>query len=240
MTTFLKRCGKNPLALLYSTSFVFVTFAKFVKIESRPATPGFTLFKHGTGICFISILQLVLGKQWFMGSDEQSSQQRAFVKGDTTFMRRPFQKLPLNLSEWVAPATLAAWVSDEVEKLDPAKAEAQQFQLEPPESQARELLRAVLYAYATQIYISEEIAAACRTDPILKALCEDKAPFPEELERFRRRHRSLLETLLGQILVRAVGEKFVNVGQLPPGFQNSLLRRAIDSIDTARHMDRNE
>ena len=175
-----------------------------------------------------------------MGSEQETGKDTSVAKGDTTFMRRPFQKLPLNLSEWVAPEKLAGWVREEVEKLDHTKPEVQEFLLHPPEARPRELLAVVLYAYATQLYRSEEISHACRTDSILQMLCEGKVPFAEELEQFRRKHRALLESLLGHILVRAVSEKFVQVGQLPPGFQNSLLRRAIDSLDTARHMDREE
>jgi len=173
-----------------------------------------------------------------MGAEEQSAENRAFVKGDTTFMRRPIQKLPLDLTEWVPPSILADWVNEAVAKLDSSTPEAQEFAQSA--SELRGILRAVLYGYATQVYPSKDIVAACHTDRFFKLMCEGKPIFPDELERFRRTHRSLLESLLGQIFVRAVSEKFANVGQLPPGFQHSLLRRAIDSIDTARHMDREE
>jgi len=173
-----------------------------------------------------------------MGAEEQSAENRAFVKGDTTFMRRPLQKLPLNLSEWVPSATLAGWVNEVVEKVDCSMPEAKEFARSASESSG--MLRVVLYGYSTQVYRSKEIAAACHTDGIFKGLCQDKAPFANELERIRRKHRGLLESLLGEIFVRAVGVKFANIGQLPPGFQHSLLRSAIDSIDTARHMDREE
>jgi len=173
-----------------------------------------------------------------MGQEEQTGEKQAFAKGDTAFMRRPLQKLPLNLGEWILPAKLAEWVKEAVEHLDASKPEAREFLQSPSESQERSILRAVLYAYSTQVYRSKEIEAACHTDATFQALCEGRAPFPDEIEHFRRKHRALLETLLGQIIVRAVGEKFAKVGELPPGFQNSLLHRAIDSIDTARHMDR--
>jgi len=175
-----------------------------------------------------------------MGQEEQTGEDQAFAKGDTVFMRRPLQRLPLNLAEWVLPSKLAQWVKEVVQNLDASKPEARELLSSPSEAQERSILRAVLYAYSTQVYRSIEIAAACRTDPTFQLLCEGRVPFPEEFERLRRKHRALLEALLGEIIVRAVSEKFANLGQLPPGFQNSLLRRAIDSIDTARHMDREE
>jgi hypothetical protein len=144
----------------------------------------------------------------------------------------------MNLSEWIPPAKLVQWVNEVVATLDSSRPEALEFT--PLEPQERAVLRAVLFAYSTQVYRSREIATACHTDPTYKLLCEGKSIFPEEFERFRRKHRALLEALLGQIIVRAVGEKFSNVGLLPAGFQNNLLRQAIDSVDTARHMDREE
>src|SRR5213078_1198729 len=144
------------------------------------------------------------------------------------------------LSEWVAPATLVAWVKELVENIDRNQPEGKEFFPPTSDSRRKELLHVVLYAYATQVYGSQEIAEACHTDPVLETLCNRQPPFSRDLEHFRRTHRTLLESLLGQIFLRAVSEKFVHVGALPPGFQQSLLRRAVDSIDTARHMDRDE
>jgi hypothetical protein len=172
--------------------------------------------------------------------NESAKNAQGFVKGDTSFMRRPFEKLPLNLSEWVAPKTLAGWVKEAVQNFDRSKPQAREFLLYSAESRPESLLRVVLYAYATQVYGSEEIAGACRTELMLKELCDGKVPFADELEHFRRKNRSLLEHLLGEILVRAVKEKFVRVDHLPPGFQHSLFRRAVDAMDTARHMNREE
>ncbi len=158
--------------------------------------------------------------------------------GQTVFFRRPPVDIPLDLSAWVAPGTIAQWVREALEKLDPSRPGVHEFSLLSPEQRPQVLLSVLLFAYATERFISSEIFGACHTHPVLKELCHGQPPFPEELEHFRRKNHPLLATLLGDILKRAVREKFMPADQLPPGLQSSLQNRAADEIDTARHLNR--
>jgi hypothetical protein len=173
-----------------------------------------------------------------MDMSNRSEQNPAGQTGDQTiFLQRAPLVVPLNLSEWVEPELLAHWIGEALDGLDTGKPEVQELLRQTPESRPKAMLAVLMFAYSTQVYISEEIFRACHEDAMLHALCDGKPPFPEELEHCRRKHRVLLQDLLAQLLVRAVREKFVEMGQIPPGLQHSLLGRAADRLDTARHMD---
>jgi hypothetical protein len=156
---------------------------------------------------------------------------------DTVYSKRGPLRLPPDLSQWVAPERLAAWIQEEIEKLDAARPEVQEFLRMLPECRPKVILSLMLYAYATQVFSSEDLVEACHKQPIFTALCAGKPPFPEELEHFRRKHRVLLENILAEIFARAVREKYVDVGKLPPGLEYSIFAQAVDRLDTARHMD---
>ena len=158
----------------------------------------------------------------------------------TVYTKRGPLRLPLDLSQWIAPEKLASWAKEETEKVDPQRPEAHEFLRMLPETRPKVMLSLLLYAYATQVFSSEDIVEACHKHPIFRDLCSEKPAFPEELEHFRRKHRILLENLLAEIFVRAVREKYVNIGKLPPGLEYSIFARAVDRLDTARHMDRAE
>jgi hypothetical protein len=154
----------------------------------------------------------------------------------TIFMERPPLDLPLDLAAWVAPEKIDQWIQEAIQKLDISMPGAQEFSLLRPEDRPLVLLAVLLFAYATERFISSEIFGACHSDPLLQSRCAGKAPFPDEIEHFRRKNRLLLERLLGNLLERAVREKFLPASQLAPGLLDSLRRRAVDQIDTARHM----
>jgi hypothetical protein len=155
----------------------------------------------------------------------------------TVYTRRGPLRLPMDLSQWIAPEKLSAWVQEETEKLNPESPDAHEFLRMLPETRPKVLLSLLLYAYATQVFSSADIVEACRNHPIFRGLCHDTPAFPEELEHFRRKHRILLENILAEIFVRAVREKYVDIGKLPPGLEYSIFARAVDRLDTARHMD---
>jgi len=154
----------------------------------------------------------------------------------TIFMERPPLDMPLDLAAWVAPQKIGQWIQEVIEKLDISMPGVQEFSSLRPEDRPGVLLAVLLFAYATERFMSSEIFGACHSDPVLQSMCEGKAPFPDEIEHFRRKNRLLLEGLLGNLLERAVREKFLPASRLPPGLQDSLRKRAVDQIDTARHM----
>lgn len=155
----------------------------------------------------------------------------------TVYTKRGPLRLPLDLSQWIAPEKLSAWAREETEKLDPERPEAHEFFRMLPETRPKVMLSLLLYAFATQIFSSADILEACQKHPIFRELCNGVPAFPEELEHFRRKHRILLENMLAEIFSRAVREKYVDIGKLPPGLEYSIFSRAVDRLDTARHMD---
>ena len=159
---------------------------------------------------------------------------------ETVFTQRGPLRLPLDLSQWIAPEKLSAWVKEEIDKLDPERLEVQDYLRMLPERRPKVVLSLLLYAYATQVFSSTDIVEACRNNPIFSDLCHGEPAFPDELEHFRRKHRILLENILAEIFVRAVREKYVDIGALPPGLEYSIFSRAVARLDTARHMDRAE
>jgi hypothetical protein len=154
----------------------------------------------------------------------------------TTFLERPPLSVPLNLSEWVEPELLADWVCEAVQNLQSTKLELENYQGYPAGSRYWDILAVLVYAYSTQRFVSEEISAAQCSDPIIKRLCKNKAPFSHEIDHFRRNNRDLIENLLGEIVLWAVKQHFVKTGHLPAGLQHSLFRQAAVRLDAARHM----
>jgi hypothetical protein len=155
----------------------------------------------------------------------------------TTFLAASPIKLPLNLTEWVKPELLADWVRQAVKELDLVRPKVQDPAPAQQEERLRTNLAVLVYAYATQTYLNDEIIRACHSEPVFQGLCGHQPPFPEELKHFRRKFRAMLENTLTRILVRAVQEKYVEVGELPPGLRYSLSGLAADYLDTARHID---
>jgi hypothetical protein len=160
------------------------------------------------------------------------------VPGDnTTLLRRAPVDVPMNLADWVDTKKLAEWIHQEIAALDRSKPEIAEFFRRPPEARPDLLLAILVYAYATQVFLSDEIIRACHLDPVLNELCDSTPPFRQEIDHFRRKGRPVLEHVLGKVLVRAVKERFNTSGSLPPGLEYSLLHRAADRVQTARHME---
>lgn len=152
------------------------------------------------------------------------------------FERAPLS-VPLNLGEWMEPERLAAWVKEAVCDLNPQEPQVIRLQNYPAAERPEALLRVLLFSYCTQLYSASDIAQACHNDGLLRELCGGQPFFPDQLDRFLHRNRMLLEQLLGKLLIRAVREKFVPQGHLPPGLEHSLLDRAGDRVLTALLMD---
>jgi hypothetical protein len=176
-----------------------------------------------------------------MDTHHQASQpERDRGTDKTIFMTRPPLEIPLNLAEWVKPETIADWIPQAITRLDCNRPEVLNFLTHPADQRPETVLTVLVFAYLTQRFASGEIFEACHSDPVLRRLCGGKAPYADELEHFRRKNRSLVEHLTGQVLVRAVAEKFLDAGQVPPGLQHGLLDRAVEQVDVARHMSAGE
>lgn len=158
----------------------------------------------------------------------------------TVYTARGGLRMPLDLSKWVAPEKILEWIQEQLRQLNPAKAEAAEFARLESETRPEVIITLLLYSYATNLFGSEEIVHACRGESMQQRICSGQAPFPHELQHFRRKHRTLLEEFLAEVFHRAVREKYVNLERLPPGVEYSIFTRAQDRLDTARHMDNQE
>jgi len=147
-------------------------------------------------------------------------------------------RLPMDMQEWFSSCTLMEWIEEEVDKLDWNNPEVVGYLNQHPEYHPKAMLCVLSYAYATQVFGSEEIVRKCYADTVLRLLCEGQAPEAEQLMRFRRENRGLLKGILAYVFLRAVREKF-NLGArlLPPGLKRYLVNDALERLDVARHMD---
>jgi transposase len=156
------------------------------------------------------------------------------------FMTRPPLDVPVNLAEWIAPEKLAEWIAEAIQGLDCSRPAVVKFLQHPPDQRAETILALLVLCYLTQRFDGREIFRACQSDPLLKRLCGDKAPAPDEFGHFRRQHREVLKFVLGRVLIRAVQEKFPDAGRVPRGLEHGLFMHAIDQLDTARHMSNSD
>jgi hypothetical protein len=154
-----------------------------------------------------------------------------------TCPKRPPLDLPLNLTQWFPQETILHWVHQAVDQALP-ELSAPSAPTRHLDDKGRSLAVLMTFAYATQIFRSKELVAACHTLPFLNSLCGDRAPFVQEIEHFRRANRPLLELALTQVLLSAMSSK---VGfqreKADPELREDLRRRAEEWLDTARHMN---
>jgi hypothetical protein len=145
---------------------------------------------------------------------------------------------PRNIRDWVDTGTLIIWLDQEAEDLDRALRELRSCPHESTQGSFKAKLRLLVFAYATEVFDSEEIARNCRTDIVFRLLCSGTVPFPDELMRFRRKNRDLIATVLVNIFARAVHYRFGYCIVLPMVPLSRHLRDyAIERLDIARHMD---
>jgi hypothetical protein len=153
--------------------------------------------------------------------------------------RRESLGIPLNVAEWVDADLLKVWVVEEVETLDWANLELQEYLKAHPDFRPKDLLCLLIFAYATSLLESEEIVGALQRQDGLSDLWRGPGPTAKEIGKFRRENRGLLKWGLVQILKRAVQHKF-HLGEMRflPGLRQALVDSAIERLDLARHMDR--
>ncbi|HEY5909406.1 MAG TPA: hypothetical protein VJA21_02250 [Verrucomicrobiae bacterium] len=139
---------------------------------------------------------------------------------------------PLDMGDWVEPATLCLWVEEEVKKLNGAA---------PAVDVRKKMLAVLSFAYARGVFDSEEILDLCRSDALYRSLCEGVDFSWDDLQSVRHKDRGLLVTLTVRLLTRAVVEKFsVAAASLDPAVKRRLHESAVDRLDNARNMDRGE
>lgn len=145
---------------------------------------------------------------------------------------------PADLGRWVCPSEVLAWAADEVELLPWNGPGAAGQLLGVAREWANRMLTLLSFAYARQMFDSEGIAHACRTDPMLQRLCPGSVPFANEFRTFRRRYRRVLERVLAGIFMRGIRHRFDLRGvPLPVELEQDLEKLAAQRLDIARHMD---
>ena len=156
----------------------------------------------------------------------------------TVFTERGPLDLPRDLREWIPEDKLSAWITEEIETLEKTSPSGvPEFATLAAAPRARSMLCVLVLAYATSTLQSDDIRQACHTKPAFRKLCGDQAPFREEVDRFRREHRAMLEEALFLVVIRTVKERFPKLGKLAPGIQYSIRQRVVDRLDSARHLD---
>jgi hypothetical protein len=144
-------------------------------------------------------------------------------------------EFPLDLRDWANAETVSSWVVETVDGLAWSNPLVVSHLQRHPDYHPRALLRVLVYAYATGCTSSQTIAELCLVEAEFAQMCHGAAPFADELLRFRRRNRLLLESVLAAVYRRALAAR---TGQ----FRTSDVvaaadRAAVSRLDLARHQD---
>ncbi len=149
-------------------------------------------------------------------------------------------ELPANLRMWFCDAVIACWIEQELNSLEEDRPASRGSLWPDPDSDATRMLSVLVFGYASLVFGSDEIAAACRSDPAFRRLGHDQTFFPDELRSFRRHHRPILELVLAGVFIRAITRKFgLTSALLPIELEQDLRQHASERLDLARHMDTN-
>ncbi len=143
-----------------------------------------------------------------------------------------------DLRKWFGTTRILSWIEQELQSL--AKKEPRLRQLIEQDGNRRPegMLSVLTFAYAGQVFDSDEIVGACHSDAAFQRLCKGQIPFAHELQGFRHKHRALLEGLLTRVLVRAIKAKFdLDPSLVTAELEQDVRERAIHRLDIARHVD---
>ena len=121
-----------------------------------------------------------------------------------------------------------AWVVQEVETLDWANQELQNYLKAHPDFRPKDLLCLLIFAYATSLLESEEIVGSLHGQDGVRDLWKGPGPAAKAIGKFRKENRALLKWGLVQILKRAVQHKF-ELGDMrfPSGLRQLLVDSAV-------------
>lgn len=147
-------------------------------------------------------------------------------------------EVPGDLGAWAGPGRLLRWVLEEVVNLDCYGCEEAWDSRACASCQPRVMAALLAFAYARQMYDTEEIAQSRRMSPMLGVALSGRAPFPEELRCFRRRQRTFLGKVLTRVFIRAIQYRFDLGGTwITPELEQDVQRLAEERLNIAHHMD---
>lgn len=170
---------------------------------------------------------------FFSRLDEEPQE---WTSDETVVLKRAPIAVPLDLREWFDTNTLLGWVADEVEVREQSQAFVHQ---NPGASDSRRKMLALILTFAlcTKKFELSQVLVACREEEPFKSLCQHQEPFPDELDHFRRVNRSLLQEAVGNVLLRALSDRFqMPIPQLPAAVHRDVRSRAEERLDIARHL----
>ena len=169
-------------------------------------------------------------ERWTGFSDEQP--QESDLWGTSSL------DLPANLRTWFSDSTLLWWIRQELEHLGAAQPRLQEHLQADTKESPSGMLGILALAFASQIFASDDIAEACRSDRAFQRLCNGRPPFAHELCDYRRRYRPTLERILTGVFTQAIMNRFgLASALLPLELQEDLRAHAAERLDLARHMD---
>ncbi len=143
-----------------------------------------------------------------------------------------------DLRKWFTTATILSWIEQELQALRTNELRFRQLLDQDPNRRPEGMLLLLTFAYAGQMFDSDEITAACHSDAVFQRLCKGQVPFAHELQGFRHKHRALLDRLLTRVLVRAIKAKFnLDDSQINAELEQDVGECAAQRLNIARHMD---
>ncbi len=150
-------------------------------------------------------------------------------------------ELPENLRNWFSDPTLVAWIDEEFKRFERNHPQEASYSKDHPNDLPAFMAPVLAFAFASGMFASDEIAGACRSDPVLHRLCNGRPPFQQQLCSFRRRNRPLLVQVLTGVFKRAITRKLgSSAAMLPRHTARTLHDQAVERLDLARHMDSTE
>lgn len=147
-------------------------------------------------------------------------------------------EIPGDLRVWLDPQSLRGVVEKEVARLDWRNPEVVGYLSRYPEYRPEAMLRLLVFAYAIQDFESEGIARNCWSDAGFQSLCDSKPVLAQDLIKFRRANRPLIEAVLGRVLrVAGTGDGALGRGETSSSGEDRFNKEARRRLDIARHFD---
>ena len=145
---------------------------------------------------------------------------------------------PWDLTEWIEKDRLLRWVTEEVEAMDWDNPALAKYLKTHPEYRPKTLMSLLIFAYATGVYASEDIAEQCLSNADFRSICAPVAPSAQEIAAFRKENRGLLKWCLDEMLKRALREHLqLGADMIPAGLRRQINDATITRLDMARYLD---
>jgi hypothetical protein len=149
--------------------------------------------------------------------------------------------IPVDLTEWVGANQLREWISETVDGLNWDNPDLVDALRRHPDAEPQALLTAIVYAYLTGVYGSDEVVRLCAQAPELKPRRPKLPPLVEDVSAFRKMNRGVIHLVLVHVIAKVLKTQFVDgdmISVFPAGLRRLIVENAFERINIARHMDR--